>query len=291
MFNYDVEHIAHACGSAIRSGSGWLCCCPAHDDRKPSLSLSYSGNTLLAKCHAGCDFIHIIDALKGMGLLDGTGIYSENTSLQSKQPDYSEYALKLWGQSRLASGTLTEIYLRSRGYTGAIPDTLQFHPSLKHRPSGVKHPAMVAGISVYPSHDIVSIHRTYLSHDGKSKAPVESPKMMLGAASGGAVRFGSCEGDTLWVAEGIESALSIFLASGEPVWAALSTSGMKAVELPPVNLLPRLYIAADHDDTGIGAANTLAAREMAIGREVHVAIPPVPGQDFNDVLRGEVYVS
>ena len=38
-----------------KAGDGWSACCPAHDDRNPSLSISAgSDGRALLKCHAGC---------------------------------------------------------------------------------------------------------------------------------------------------------------------------------------------------------------------------------------------
>jgi hypothetical protein len=44
------------CGyTPTRSGSGWSCRCPAHNDRNPSLSLnSGDDGKALIRCHAGC---------------------------------------------------------------------------------------------------------------------------------------------------------------------------------------------------------------------------------------------
>lgn len=282
----DLGHIAHACGKASHSAGGWSCCCPVHDDKNPSLSLSMSGDgMLLAKCHAGCDFESIINALRGKGLLE-----SHASGHGFKRPDRSEYAKAIWRGTHLASGTVVETYLQARGYTGPVPDSLRFHSRLKHAPSQRMLPAMVAGITIFPDNDVEAVHRTYLAHDGAGKAGVEPAKMMLGAVGGGAVRFGPLAGDTLWIAEGIETSLSIFLATGKPTWAVLSASGMKAVALPSPEQVPNLYIAADHDTAGIDAAETLAARELALGRKVRIAVSPVPGQDFNDVLREGVHV-
>jgi putative DNA primase/helicase len=49
--------------------SGWIARCPAHEDRNPSLSLKdgEDGRTLV-HCHAGCEQIAVIDALKARGL-------------------------------------------------------------------------------------------------------------------------------------------------------------------------------------------------------------------------------
>ena len=86
------------------------------------------------------------------------------------------------------------------------------------------------------------------------------------------------------VAEGIETALSAMTATAMPAWAALSASGMKALILP--SIVRTVIILADHDLSGAGehAARTAAARWLAEGRRVRIAMPPVPGTDFNDVL-------
>ena len=43
-------------------------CCPAHDDRNPSLSVSDKNGKILVKCWAGCTQEEVIGALRGMGL-------------------------------------------------------------------------------------------------------------------------------------------------------------------------------------------------------------------------------
>jgi hypothetical protein len=127
------------------------------------------------------------------------------------------------------------------------------------------------------------VHRTYLRSDGTGKADNDSAKMMLGAVSGGAVRLTEGEG-LLVVAEGIETALS--LASGllrrpAAVWAALSTSGIRGLHLPPQ--AGRLTIAPDGDKAGREAANALAERAHELGWQV--ALLPAPdGRDWNDIL-------
>jgi hypothetical protein len=49
---------------AKRSGKGWIAKCPAHDDRKPSLSIDEGADgRALIKCHAGCDNTAILASL------------------------------------------------------------------------------------------------------------------------------------------------------------------------------------------------------------------------------------
>ncbi|HPQ16670.1 MAG TPA: hypothetical protein PLP04_15670 [Bryobacteraceae bacterium] len=63
-----AAEIASALGGAHRSGDGWAARCPAHQDRRPSLSLTERDGRLLVHCHAGCEQAAVIDALRGRGL-------------------------------------------------------------------------------------------------------------------------------------------------------------------------------------------------------------------------------
>jgi hypothetical protein len=79
----------------------------------------------------------------------------------------------------------------------------------------------------------------------KQKYLVDTPKAMLGATAGGAARLADGPG-WLVVAEGIETALSLscgLLGAPAMVWAALSTSGIRGLRLPPQP--GRLTIAPD----------------------------------------------
>ena len=70
-------------------------------------------------------------------------------------------------------------------------------------------------------------------------------------------------------------------ATGLPVWATLSTSGLRTVILPPE--VKTVIIAADADGPGEKAAQEAAQRFIAEGRTVKIARPP-RGMDFNDLL-------
>jgi hypothetical protein len=133
----------------------------------------------------------------------------------------------------------------------------------------------------------MGLHRTYLRPDGSGKADLQGgAKMMLGACGGGAVRFGP-DRPVIALAEGIETALSIGVASRLTVWATLSTSGLKGLILPPPPIAEVIVIAADNDPAGLAAAEDAATRFEAEGRAVSVIAPQSEGADFNDVLRDE----
>jgi putative DNA primase/helicase len=121
---------------------------------------------------------------------------------------------------------------------------------------------------------VVGVHRTWLAYDA-GRIWRRRDRASLGPIGGGAVQLAPA-GELLMIAEGIETALSAMQATGAPTWAALSTSGMVSLVLPPI--VRTVVILADHDANGAGerAARTAAARWLAEGRRVRIALPPTP---------------
>jgi DNA primase len=72
-------------------------------------------------------------------------------------------------------------------------------------------------------------------------------------------------------------------ATGNPTWAALSTSGLRLLDLPKD--VCDVIVLADGDDAGEAAAQDCAWRWKREGRRVRIARPP-HGLDFNDMLMG-----
>ncbi|MCP5113094.1 MAG: virulence-associated protein E [bacterium] len=287
-----AETIAKALGGR-KVGSGWIARCPAHDDREPSLSISAGDEgKVLVRCHAGCDQALVIAALRARGLWDDRDrrmvrfVRRETRRAVDEQPHRddekrTEAALRLWAASSPALGTPVERYLHSRGLRLPLPASLRYHAALKHS-SGGFWPAMVGLVTRGPDAAPLAIHRTFLTRDGVGKAPVVSAKMMLGPCRGGAVRLGS-SGDVLMVGEGIETCLAAMQATGRPAWAALSTSGLRALDLP--DSIREVIVLADGDKPGEAAARAAALRWKREGRSVRIARPP-RGTDFNDLLVG-----
>ena len=85
------------------------------------------------------------------------------------------------------------------------------------------------------------------------------------------------------VGEGIETCLAAMQATGSPAWAALSTSGLRSLDLP--REVRDVIVLADGDEAGEAAARDCALRWKRQGRRVRIARPP-NGMDFNDMLMG-----
>jgi putative DNA primase/helicase len=135
----------------------------------------------------------------------------------------------------------------------------------------------------------VAVHCTYLRSDGNGKAdlPKSKQRACFGPVAGSAVHFGMPRaGEWLAVGEGIETTLSVAVACSIPAWAALSAGGIENLILSAE--ATHVIICADHDANGTGprAARDAAARWLAEGRRVRIAVPPKCGTDFNDILTG-----
>ncbi len=242
MAHPDAEAVTWALGGCWHGAYG-TACCPAHDDRTPSLSLKDGRDgRLLAYCHAGCDWRDVRDALRGLGHLPGRGEAPApldpalRAAREREEREEAErraaQALRCWRGTRPLAGTPAEAYPRGRGIAGPLPPTLRFHPTCWHGPTARRHPALVARVE---GAERFAVHRTYLMRDGhkidrRDAARRDDAKMMLGATLGGAVRLaegeaprrpqgpGSSHGPgPLVVAEGIEAALSVAMGAAGPL--------------------------------------------------------------------------
>ena len=283
--------IAKALGGH-KAGAGWMARCPAHHDRTPSLSIREADDgKVLIRCHAGCDQEQVIASLRSRRLWMEIGsrrfMRLASRSVPKKTgPDRddtkrTEAALAIWQATMSADGTLVETYLVSRGLNLPPTPMLRFLAELKH-PSGGFWPAMIALVTRGADNTPLAIHRTYLARDGSGKAQIDPQKMMLGPCRGGAVRLAE-PGEVLMVGEGIETCFAAMQATGHAAWAALSTSGLRTLDLPED--ARDVIVLADGDEAGEAAARDCGSRWQRQGRRVRIA-RPTQGMDFNDMLLG-----
>jgi len=294
-----AAELAKALGGK-REGRSWRCPCPKHGGR--SLIVTERAGKTLFNCKAGCDQDAVLEALRDLGLFGKAHIdrvrvaeaerrkreEAENQAEIDRLRRRIDAARALWHRAVPATGTPVERYLRSRGITLPIPDSLRFLEYCPHR-CGRYRPAMVAAVVGVTGH-LIGIHGTFLRPDGSGKAdlPRAEHRESCGPIGGGAVRLAALQpGKELAVGEGIETALSAMQLFDLPAWAALSAPGLAALELTPA--VDAVLICADHDRNaaGLQAALDASKRWEPEGRTVRIRWPRQVGSDFNDALRTE----
>ncbi len=242
---------------------------------------SGDGYSMLEKFH-GWPFRKALDEVKRTA-----GVVEVEKPVEENNEAKKVAALrKVWEESKsISKGDPAWNYLRSRGFRGFIPVMLRFHPSLSYRHDNgttTRHPAMVAAVT-YDDAKVATIHRTYLTAEGK-KANVSSPKKLMPGKQlkGVSIKLGHAA-ETIGVAEGIETALIAGQRFGMPVWSCIASSFLAAFE--PPKEAKRIVIFGDNDKSyaGQAAAFSLAQRLQSTGRvEVEVRIPEIVGKDWAD---------
>ncbi|AXQ94006.1 toprim domain-containing protein [Cereibacter azotoformans] len=279
----DAQSLTLALNGEWRGNHGTAPCPVCQPDRRVdqrALSIRSEGGRLLCWCHkTGC---HFRDIIKAAGVTPAVATFDAEAARQADQKratyeaEQRAKARNLWERSRPITGTKGERYLRSRGITCPLPSSLRWAVDAYHAPSARYVSAMVADVNSG------GVHRTFFEKTGERLS--RNAKMMQGPCAGGAVRL-SERGGALAVCEGIETGLSLLsgvLQEPAEVWAALSTSGMQALSLPPAP--GRLIVATDGDEPGRAAGRKLAERAAALGWRVSFLAAP-DGRDWNDVLR------
>lgn len=218
---------------------------------------------------------------------------------------------RLWEEAHpLQPSDPVWLYLTQRGIPPSALEginDIRHHPLLEYwhnsQPQG-KHPAMISKISDNNG-ALKGLHLTYLQstyqrnygEDGEHIPQMDKLRLNIGgelpsrkmrticagATTGASVKIHPYT-DSLAIAEGIETALSVRALTGLPCHASLSAHGMKHLEIP--KQIKTLYIIADNDQNGVGgqAMRELAIRAYKEKKEVHTWTPKDIGEDANDYL-------
>ena len=182
-----------------------------------------------------------------------------------------EKARWLWKRRRPLEGSLGEVYLRARGYGGALPATLGFLSPLKseHQPAMIAAFALAGepepGLLWVHEDRVCGVHLTLLKPDGSGKAEIRRNKLMVGPSSGWPIVLAPLNDALgLVICEGIETGLSLYEATGCGVWAAGSASRMPALAKKVPSYTDCITIAGEAD-AGRKDAVTLAEHLRARG--------------------------
>jgi putative DNA primase/helicase len=289
----DAESIVSALGGRMY-GSYGMCCCPAHNDRTPSLTVTDRRDSpgVLVHCQAGCWQEAVVAALKRCGLWPK----HENKKpwkpkMQTAEEDdeserfHRAYAFlyragNYKAKNRGAQDQLRP-YLSGRGISQPPPGAMYLPAKEMPSHSSFEHPAMVMPI-INEQGRIRGSLVTMLTSDGTKNLRNKEGKAVrysYGPKKGGFVPVTSWPDPDrpLIVAEGVEKAAALAELTGYAAIASLGTSGMKSLQPPPCS---RVLIANDNDDAGREAARALA------GRSWEACIVPPPGRykDWDEAL-------
>ena len=275
-----------------RAGSGrWLARCPAHADRTPSLSLREGVIGPLVHCHAGCLQRDVIDALRERGLWPSPPSRSSRRPpspsravRRDNQQWRQDTAARIWNASHDPRGTVAEDYLNSRGLR--LDDDLagrviKFHPTCPWG-EGTKAPCLIAAFRPIQNDPGEDAPPSAILRVGLDEHGAKLGKKMLGPVSGCAIKHDRDENVTLGlgITEGLETGLAVRATGWRPVWA-LGSAGAIAT-FPVLAGIETLTLFADHDPTGLSAAQRCAERWQAAGCEVFIRWPKGLGRDYAD---------
>ena len=289
----NAHHLDRRARAIVESLSGtWrqnkgMCCCPAHDDRTPSLSVTLGRKAILFHCFAGCSNAEVIAALDRQGvrscdLFDSSGAMAADP--QEKRA-FNSNARRLWQLATAISDSPAEGYLAQRGVLRAS-DQLRYLQRTPLGPRGAVQflPAMLAAVTTDVG--VIAVHRTFLDPGSGRLAGFERPKRALGSLGCGAVRLAPPAADRLGLAEGIESALSAMQLFGIPCWATLGNERFGLVALP--ESVRELHLFIDNDAGGELAAQRARKAFSASGRVIRSRAPGSAGFDWNDELKARL---
>lgn len=171
-------------------------------------------------------------------------------------------------------------YLAARGLpTSTVAQAVNAGAIWEYRDE-FKRPAMLA-IAHEVGGRLRGVQLTKLKADGSAKRGSAIDRLTFGPFSGAACRLFKASGDTLAIAEGVETALAFYALRGVPAWAAFGSRNLAAFE--PPRSVRTLIIAADGDKAdperpgdfkGMDAADALFNRLRSRLRVIIAAAPP-----------------
>lgn len=97
-----IETVLAGLQGVRKSGNGYVACCPAHQDKRPSLYVSEDGGRVLVYCYAGCKQDEVIDALKSRGAWPSGQSQSTNSFLVAEYPYQDETGKLLYTIERMS---------------------------------------------------------------------------------------------------------------------------------------------------------------------------------------------
>lgn len=241
-----AESIARQLGGASRSGDNWSCRCPAHDDKRASLSItqSYDGK-LLVRCHAGCEQAAVVAELKARGLW--------HAPKTVPPPPATPVQINI-GQGR---GQIVAEY----NYTDE--DGQLLYQAVRYEPKDFRQRAPING------------HGWTWSIKGVRRVLYRLPDVLAAVAEGRTVYI--CEGE-----KDVETARSLGLVATCNAMGADNGTGNKWLpEFAQVFKGAKVVVIPDQDEPGIRHADWVINTLRGVAASVRVC-NPAAGKDLAD---------
>lgn len=267
-------------------GSYGLANCPAHNDKRPSLSIQPGHTAVLFHCFAGCSQDAVLHAIRQRGI-GGHGVARESTASTANPSGHGSrlrLALEIWDKARNIKGSPAEAYLRKRcihgnGHARFDPKSVTVEDVDGER-KRLTFPSLV--LPIHDNQGFVGVQRVFLTEGGE-KADLPSPKKILGSIGGGSIRLGAKPSSIVRLAEGFEDAQSAIQLHGlTHCWAVCGIERYGRVDLPEA--CNHVVIYSQHGKEAAQAIEKARPHLIRGGRDLDIILPP-EGGDWNDALR------
>jgi hypothetical protein len=300
--SFSAESIAKALGNGKeqRNGNGWQTCCPAHEDKTPSLTVKditdkYGRPDVSVYCHTGCDYKAVKDKLRARGLLPEWKPPRSTGSVRNNRNN--SLPAHIWETSRhdqTAAETIQKAFAFRSIELEPIPPNIRLN---NHKGQLSIACAMQSPLDENPPAKPQCVHLTLLDEEGKKKKRSEtSPSTKYqGPKTGLVVLLPGKDSSSLVIGEGLETTLSAMQAmgfSGMVCGDAGNMAGMTKMQ----EQFQEIFILVDSDTShagqnaalkaaeSIGKANPQAAVWLVAPDDSCFTDSPVE-LDFNDLLK------
>ncbi|KAF0188486.1 MAG: hypothetical protein FD168_1599 [Desulfobulbaceae bacterium] len=234
-------------------GNGFICPCPAHADRTPSLSVDDGDNGLLVKCMAGCSQEAVIEALRARGAWADTGT--------TWTPEEQEQARK---RSEIAKAERVKADQEKQAKAATLARNIYDQASVldpSQHPYGIKKRLTLGdlvrrGVWAQRGWKDALLFPIYASDRSITSIQAINTDGGKDFLEGGKIKgcfypIGTIKGITgqIFIGEGIATVAAVVHVMGAPGIAALNAGNMEAVAREIKQLAPaaEIIILADDD--------------------------------------------
>ena len=264
----------------VWSGRHAMVCCPAHEDRTPSLSIRQGRHSILVHCFAGCDGADVMRAVRHVL---GHSVPTHQ-ALPEVANDRAAPFRHLWDKALPIEGTLGERYLKEVRGIGFIPPDIRY---LAGCPMGRGRsarflPALLVG--VFRRTRLIAIQRLFLDPGTATR----THRMMLGNSRGGTwpARFTD---PTMRIAEGFESACAFWQITERQAGTCFGVRNFARFE--PAHGTTAITLLPDNDAEGQAMARRSVDRRRDDGIPISIALCPAGHGDWAEIIRPHVHMS